>query len=287
MQNIELEMKNISYTIDNKDILNNITFKVEYGDILAILGENGAGKTTLFEILLGIIRPSQGTIRFNGLKDISLIKDSIGVLWDNIKIFPLLRVKEVFHYVSIIYKIPKPIKKYKLLGLQSIEDKFLQELSHGERKKVEILISTMHEPGILILDEPTSTIDPLIQSRIWENIFLEKRRTIIFSTHQWEEAVKYSTKIIFIHKGEILNSPASCEEILNTYKFTSKIVIPKNMDLQIPKQISSLETKNNTIFLLTEEDSDFILSIKQQVMNFSILPIELKDIYCHLTNKKR
>jgi ABC-2 type transport system ATP-binding protein len=282
---MNLSVKQISYSISGKDLLKDISFQLNKGEVLAMLGHNGAGKTTLFEILTDIIRPDSGKIFYNQNRPFSALKGRIGVLWDNISLFPLLKVKEVINYVSAMYKLDKvPLDSFNFLDLKPIENSLMQKLSKGEKRKVEIFVSTVHNPDLLILDEPTYSLDPIIKNVVWENIILQKDRTVLFSTHQWEEACKYATKIIFLYKGKILNEPVTSEEVINSSGFSKKIITHNTIEL---KGINAFfyEKNSNFCFLIEKEDDSELEKIKQQTMNYSISPIDLEDIYHYLINK--
>jgi ABC-2 type transport system ATP-binding protein len=279
---MNLSVEHINYTISGKKILHDISFKINDGDILAILGHNGAGKTSLFEILTGIIRPNTGNVFYNE-RSFSSIKGKTGVLWDDISIFPWLKVKEVIHYVSTIHKIKSySMSYYNYLDLKRIENTFMHKLSKGERKKVELFLSVIHNPELLILDEPTSSLDPLTRNLVWENIILQKNKTILFSTHQWEEAFRYASKIVFLHEGKIINEPCSGEELIHSTQFVQKIAIHNSIRVE-NMNVFSYETKSNIYYLIESDDDSSLDKIKRQTMNYSILPIDLEDIYYYLT----
>ena len=282
---MNLSVEYINYSISKKEILKDISFQLNKGDVLAVLGHNGAGKTSLFEILTDIVRPDSGKIFYDKDKSFSALKGKIGVLWDNISLFSLLKVKEVIRYVSSMYRIKDvSIDAFNYLELKSIENSLMSKLSKGEKRKVEIFLSTIHDPDMLILDEPTSSLDPLIRDVVWENIILQKDRTILFSTHQWEEAFKFASKIIFLYRGKILNQPATGEEIINASKFSRKIIVHNTVPVQ-EINIFSYE-KNSGIHYLIEKENEIVMDkIKAQTLNYSILPIDLEDIYHYLIHK--
>lgn len=284
---MKLEIDHINLELSGKQILQDVSFELNDGDIIALLGDNGAGKTTLFEIITNVISPSSGDVIFDNAKSFNSIKKDIGILWDNIILFPWLKVREVINYVMSIYKIKEvPAIIYETLDLKRIENNFMHTLSKGEKKRVAVFLSTLHNPKFLLLDEPTSELDPLVRRHIWENIFCLNNRTILFSTHTWEEAVHYATKIVFINKGKIINKPCSCKELINSTQFAKKIIVHASVKI---KGITSFsyETKSNTVFLLKSDDIDSLNLIKQQTMNYSVLPVDLEDVYYYLIPDKR
>lgn len=283
-----IDLKNISYTASQKKILNNISLSVDQGEIIALLGENGAGKTTLFEVMAGVICPQEGCVRYFNDKKITQIKKRIGVLWDNQLLFPSLKVKEIINYVSMMYGLKGKYDHsiFNFLELDNLKNMFMRKLSRGEKKRVEILLVTIHNPDILFLDEPTAELDPIIREQIWENIFLPNNRTIIFTTHQWEEANKYATKIAFIHKGKIINTPESVETMITNFELNRKIIFPKEIMTDFLGDYFIYETNVNKVLLLKEKDFQVVLPVVQQRTNsYSVLPVDLKDIFNYLICK--
>jgi ABC-type multidrug transport system ATPase subunit len=227
---MNLSVEKVNYKVSEKKILDDISFVMDDGDSVALLGHNGAGKTSLFEALTDVVKPDSGNILFSEKMPFVKCKTRIGVLWDNITLFPWLRVKEVIRYVLSMHGIGHyPIDSYNYLGIKPIENSFMHKLSKGENRKIELFLATIHEPDFLILDEPTSSIDPIIRDYIWHNIILKKNRTVLFSTHQWDEAEKYANKILFIHEGKLLNNPMSGVSLIEKSKFKIKISVHKNI----------------------------------------------------------
>ncbi|RCW26109.1 ATP-binding cassette domain-containing protein [Marinilabilia salmonicolor] len=280
---MKLKVDQINYKLPLKDILHDISFSIEDGEIIALLGDNGAGKTTLFEIITDIKKQNSGRIIFDNGKSFSKIKKEAGILLDNLTLFPWLKVKEVIDYVSNIYKIKEiPNLIYDSIGLKEIENSLMNSLSKGEKKRVAILLCTLHSPTFLLLDEPTAELDPLRRKLIWENIFLDREKTILFSTHIWEEALQYASKIIFISKGKLVNQPCSSVELLNSIQIEKKIVIHDNIQIKGMNSFS-YNNKSNTTYLLKKEDNISLDQINKQTSNFSILPVTLEDVYYYLT----
>jgi ABC-2 type transport system ATP-binding protein len=279
---MKLSIEHLNYKVSEKKILDDISFTIDDGDILALLGHNGAGKTSLFEVITNIIKPDSGSILFSNKQIFTECKTRAGVLWDNITLFPWLKVKEVIRYVLSMHRIKTySIESYNHLGINTIENSFMHKLSKGEKRKVELFLAIVHEPDFLILDEPTSSLDPIIRDYVWDNIILKKHRTILFSTHQWNEAEKYANKILFIHNGKLLNSPESSSSLIENSKLKNKVSVHKNIKINNIEAFS-YQSESNVNFLIAENDDASLNKIKSQTMNYSILPIDLTDVYQHL-----
>ncbi|HKJ31477.1 MAG TPA: ABC transporter ATP-binding protein [Balneolales bacterium] len=284
----DIAVEHISYQIHEQMIINDLSLQVNRGERLALLGHNGSGKTTLINIMTGLIKADRGKVTYtDNKKSFDKIKNITGIIWDNISIFPLLKVNEVVHFIAHLYSIDSDAytDTYHLLELQDIQNKFMRKLSRGEKKRVEILLSTMHSPRLLIMDEPMASIDPLLREKIWNNIFL-KNKTLFFTTHQWEEAKKYATSIAMIHKGRLLNKPASYKELLASFKFTIKIITTKDVIPDNSNDTFLYENEKTKIALLQNKHDPIIDYIRQKTVNYSIMPVELEDIYRYLIKTK-
>lgn len=284
-----IEATNVSYRSDSILILDDISITVEEREITALLGHNGSGKSTFIDLLCGIIKSKEGKIKiFNN----SFIKEKrkIGVLWDNPVLFPMLKVKEIIRFCQSIYKLKKlPEDYYHILELEKIKDRFYYQLSKGEKKRVAIYITVIHNPSLIILDEPTSDLDPIVREKIWNNIFKDNSRSIFFTTHLWEEAEKYADKVYFIHGGRILQKPSSPQAYIDNCKFKQKIILPKKyldgVDIKSGIEEEIIEDDNNYNILINRDINEVISKISKYTPNFTVLPIELKDVYQILINE--
>lgn len=204
---IEIEDLKKTYTNFNLNIKD---LKIPSGEVIGLIGENGAGKTTLIKLLLNIINKDSGTIKiFNkDSKEQELeIKEEIGVVLDN-SFFPeTLNAKDINSIMKDIYKKWDTNLFYKYLQDFKIKDnQILKTMSKGMRKKVEIATSLAHHPKLLILDEATSGLDPIVRNEILDiflNFIEDEEHTIILSTHITSDLEHIADHIIFINNGEI------------------------------------------------------------------------------------
>lgn len=202
--------------------LNNVNFRIESGSIFGLLGPNGAGKTTLIKILAGLITDFTGKININ---DISLpsrkIADMLGYMPQNYALYMELSVKENLDFFGGIYGMKnKSIRKKQIdkllniLGLESKRDTVLNHLSGGMKQRVSLGCALVHNPKILLLDEPTIGLDPKLRLEFW-NYFkelAESGSTILITTHVFDEA-KYCSNLAFIKNGNLI-AKGTKEEIL-------------------------------------------------------------------------
>lgn len=197
--------------------------KISSGVVVGLIGENGAGKTTLIKLILKIISSESGKIKvFNkDLEEQELqIKEDIGVVLDNTFFPEILNAENIDTIMKDIYKNWDSKLFYKYLSDFGIKDnQILKTMSKGMRKKVEIATALSHHPKLLILDEATSGLDPIIRNEILElllDFVADEEHTILFSTHITSDLEHIADYIIFINKGKIIIE-SSKDEIIDNY----------------------------------------------------------------------
>lgn len=207
---MSIELKDISKTYNNIEVLKNINFSVKKGEILGLLGINGAGKSTIMKIICSYVKPNSGKVKIceNDIEThTKLTKSKIGYLSEKNPLYEEMYVNEFLIFISRFYK-----EKNKNLNtvlentnLKDIKNKKIKILSAGQRKRVGIAQAILHDPDVLILDEPTATLDPNQKNEIHNLIkVLGENKAILFSSHIIDEVEKICDRIIIIHKGNII-----------------------------------------------------------------------------------
>ena len=240
MLRVQKLCKTFNTSIFQKSVVaaENISFDVEFGSICGIVGQNGAGKTTTIRMILGILLPDSGSISIGGIEHIDktifgylpeergLYKKS--TVWENLFYLGSLKLKDK----SIIQSSIKYwLERFDILDYKNRE---IAELSKGNQQKIQFIASILHNPKILIVDEPFSGLDPLNQV-LFKDILIELKKTglaIIFCTHQLQTAEEICDSIVMIHQGKVaLNG--TIEEIKHQYHSDSfDIVFDVNSELQ-------------------------------------------------------
>lgn len=209
-----IEIKNISKKIANNKILDNISFAVNQGEVLGFLGPNGAGKTTTMKIITSFWTPDSGEVMVGGLnvaKDSLKIRTKIGYLPENVPLYDDMRVYEYLKFVSEVRGISKNRIKQRIrevaeaCGLKSVIRKPVEELSKGYKQRLGLAQAIIHDPDVLILDEPTTGLDPNQIVEIRDLIKrIGKEKTVIFSTHILSEASAICDRVVIINNGQIV-----------------------------------------------------------------------------------
>lgn len=251
-----IEVKNITKKYGSFTAVDNISFKIEEGEIIGLLGPNGAGKSTTMNMITGYIEPTEGEIKVEGY-DISKkpkkAKAQIGYMPEGVPLYSDLTVKEFVTYMAELKKVDRKTRKEKVekiieqTGLKDVEKKLTRNLSRGYKQRVSMAGALVGEPKILILDEPTVGLDPKqiteIRSLIKE---LGKTHTIILSSHILSEVSQICNKVIIINKGKIV-----------------AIDTPENLEKKVEN--------NNTTYVTVEDTENKIETMKEKIP-------EIKDI---------
>lgn len=223
--------------IFNKNVvLDNLTLEIPYDEIFGIIGKSGSGKTTLLSILVGFLRPEKGKVFYQGqeITDVhNAIRQEFGFTAQEGSFYPKLTVKENLEYFGTLYnlssvemknKIPNVLK---LVKLEGEENKLACDLSSGMKKRLDIACGILHDPRVLILDEPTEDLDPLLRKEILnllKKINREKNVTIVMTSHLLSEMEQICTKLAILHDKKILTS-GTLNELKDNYSKNQEIIL--------------------------------------------------------------
>jgi len=207
---MSLLINNVTKKFGEQTALNNVNISIDKNEIIGLLGPNGAGKSTLMKSIVGALKIDAGEIIFNG-KNIGEheieSKKNIGFLPENNPLYLEMYVKEYLQFVANIHKIPssRVDEVIKLVGITPEKSKKIGQLSKGYKQRVGLAQAIIHQPDLLILDEPTNGLDPnqIIEIR---NVVKEigQQKTVLLSTHIMQEVEALCSRVILIHKGNIL-----------------------------------------------------------------------------------
>lgn len=307
-----IEIKNLQKKFGNNVVLDDISFSVKKGEILGFLGPNGAGKSTTMKIITSFWHLNKGSVLIDGLdvnKDSIKTRQKIGYLPETVPLYDDMKVFEYLKFVAEIRGIEKDAIKTRIsevaeeTGLKKVLLKPIDELSKGYRQRVGLAQAIMHKPDILILDEPTTGLDPNQIVEIRDLIKkIGKEKTVIFSTHILSEVSATCDRAIIINNGKIV-AEGSTEELLK--KAGAKEIIyvkikgPKNdiiNKLKILENINNVEIKDkesDDVYgyeIKAKEGLDLRESLSAAIMNsgWSILEFKketmsLEDVFRDLT----
>ena len=194
-----LDVQNISKNYGRQAAVKAVSFSIEKGEIVGFLGVNGAGKSTTMKIIAGCMLPDSGTV----------VKSSLGFLPEDNPLYDEMYVPEYLRYVAGLYALTHPKEKVEEIiqqtGLHPERHKRIEQLSKGYRQRVGLAQAIIHQPELLLLDEPTAGLDPNQTKEIHAFLLsLSQEKGILFSSHTLSEVATICTRILFIHQGKIV-----------------------------------------------------------------------------------
>lgn len=211
-----VEVKELAKVINERIIVDRISFKVEEGELFGLLGSNGSGKTTTFNMLSGLLSPSSGSVRIMGrdIKESDFIRMQIGFVTQADSFYDTLTVAENLRFFASQFGInsgetEKRLKK--LLGQMKLvekKDSVSARLSGGMKKRLNMACSLMHDPKVVFLDEPTVGLDPIVRREVWEVIeaLHSEGKTIILTSHYMDEIERLCDRVAIMFSGRIVAS---------------------------------------------------------------------------------
>ncbi|PBQ33339.1 gliding motility-associated ABC transporter ATP-binding subunit GldA [Sphingobacteriaceae bacterium] len=275
---MSIQVKNITKLYGTQKALNNISFEVGSNEIVGFLGPNGAGKSTMMKILTCYIPPTQGSATVGGFDIASQsldVRKQIGYLPEHNPLYLDMYVKEFLEFAGNLHKIKNCNARVKemiaVTGLQLEQNKKIGALSKGYRQRVGLAQAMIHDPKVLIMDEPTTGLDPNQLEEIRNLIkSLGKQKTVMLSTHIMQEVEAICDKVIIINKGEIVAN----DETKNLQKNSTKQIITVEFDkivssdlLKTIPQIDQVNFLQNTTWQLISLSKD---DVRKEIFNFAV-----------------
>jgi len=293
-----LILEGLRKQFDGAYAVNNMSFKVEKGDVYGFLGPNGAGKTTTIRMIMGIIHPDNGSINLNGNDINALGRQNLGYLPEDRGLYQKQRIEEILHYFGSLRGLQKLDAKKKSsmwldrFGLLDQGGRKVEELSKGNQQKIQFILSLLHDPDLIILDEPFTGLDPLNQILLKE-IIQEKQdegKTIIFSTHQMEQVERLCNNICLIDSGSIVVEGALKEIRKKHSSDAVEVRYSGEIDeKEVTNYFKELDIKENTISgVLSKNPNQFLewINAKVDVLSFQLKIPTLEQIFLEEVGSK-
>ena len=262
---MSIEVLSVSKSYETQLALNEISFSAKKGEIIGFLGPNGAGKSTMMKILTGYISPTKGTVFVSGidvLKNPIAAKAKIGYLPEQNPLYQEMYVREYLQFQASIFKVSKETIATVLedVGLLPEVHKKISQLSKGYQQRVGLAAALIHNPDVLILDEPTTGLDPNQLQEIRTLLKkLGKEKTILFSTHIMQEVEAVCDRVIIIKKGELLVD-TSIEELKDSNEQIIEVTFDYKIEEQfiqrLPNIISYKNNFDNTWYITFNSSED-------------------------------
>jgi len=297
-----VDINNLVKIYDNRfKALNKINLSIPKGSFFGLLGPNGAGKTTTIGILTGLINKTSGAAKILNhdiLVDYKNARRSIGLSPQEINLDVFFSIKKILEFQAGYFGVPSnvAIKKVdevlKKLGIYDKKDNTARHLSGGMKRRVQIAKALVHDPPILILDEPTAGVDIELRHMLWDYLtdLNKEGKTILLTTHYIEEAEKLCNEIAIINNGEIIKQGETKSIIKEVSLSTIEIEVDKPNNIKLSDNFDS-SINDNIIKIQTKEANKEITKIIKEIEqtaiinNINIINSSLEDAFLKLTNK--
>lgn len=282
-EKIIIEIKNLCKNYGKARGVTKVDLEVYEGETFGFIGPNGAGKSTTIRTMLNFLFPTSGEIKIFGLDVItnsSVIKSEIGYVPAEVNYYDHMRVIDLLNFAASFHSDVDKIRiDYLCNKFELDKNRKINELSFGNKKKVSIIQALLHHPKLLILDEPTNGLDPLMQKKVFEMLKEEKDMTIFLSSHNLAEVEKHCDRVAIIKEGKIVdikdvskvNKGSIKKVVITTYK---KIKLKLN-------GISDMSFANNELQFRYDGDINVLLEelSKYNISDIAILPLTLEDSF--------
>lgn len=271
-----LKVEHVTKYYDNFRAVNDLSFEVKDGEIFGLLGVNGAGKTTTFRMIMGLLDKTEGDITLNGKKIDYSVTDEIGFLTEERSLLPSKTVLEQAVFYGVLKgltekEVEKRLDKYlEEFNITDYKNKKIKELSKGNQQKIQFIISIIHEPKLLILDEPFSGLDPINVEMFKKEILrLKKKGTmIIFSSHMMEHIEYFCDSLIILVKGNTVLK-GKLAKIKEDFR-KKNVKVKADLNEEEIKKVKGVEhiEKNKDEYTIRIEDNSYINTLFKAISKY-------------------
>ncbi len=284
-----------------------LTFEIHEGEVFGLLGPNGAGKTTTISVLSTLLKPHGGEARIFGAsirEDVAGVRAKIGLVPQNISLYPSLTAAENIRFFGRMYGVKPPLldqrvdELLELVGLDKRRDDRVGVYSGGMKRRLNLAVSLVHQPRLLLLDEPTVGVDPHSREHIFDIIRNLKRggTAILYTTHYMEEAENLCDRLAIMDEGQIA-ATGTLNELLATRGCAETILLRGAHPSQVKSRFAThpdvreIDSEGDTCRLLVSRASGLLGPLQDLTKNnpnvsIQITPMSLGDLFLHLTGKE-
>lgn len=303
-----LIVQDIVKQFSEKKVLDGLTFEINSGEVLGVLGPNGAGKSTTFNIMTGLIQADSGSVKFKNDTNPSSkkYKKSLGVVPQDISLYSNMTVEENLKFIGKLYGVLGKKLEEKVnetLGEMNLNDKrkeAIKNLSGGMKRRVNIAAALLHNPELVIMDEPTVGVDPQSRSDIWDIIrgLKKKGKSIILTSHYVDEIERLSDRVIVINNGKVI-AEGIVDELIEKYCRNYVYIVefysfqenfPEELNRQ--RMVKSIDIDGNKVKINVDSDKNILESIIQiasklnmEIRNIDVKKPNLEDVFFYFTGK--
>ena len=302
-EEIVVEVKDLVKAYGDVKAVRGISFNIAKGEVFGMLGPNGAGKSTTVEIIEGLRRADSGSATVLGInisKDTRTVKERIGVQSQSPALFPDLQVKEIINFFRSLYKKSVPTSQIiDLASLQESRDILFRNLSGGQQQRLSVALAFVNDPEIIVLDEPTTGLDPQARRAMWEVIenFRSSGKTVLLTTHYMEEAQRLCDRIAIMDYGKII-ALSSPQQLIESNIKESAIQFkmkeyPGDQVLASLPDVTKVIKEGDDIVIYTSNIPIVIAGLlglasqrSTELSELSVRQATLEDVFLKLTGKR-
>jgi ABC-2 type transport system ATP-binding protein len=298
-----VEVSHLVKTYGDVKAVNSISFSIIKGEVFGMLGPNGAGKSTTVEIIEGLRSADSGSATVLGMdvsKDTRTVKERIGVQSQSPALYPDLKVREIINFFRSLYKKSVPTSQIiDLVSLQESQDVLFRNLSGGQQQRLSVALAFVNDPEIIVLDEPTTGLDPQARRAMWEVIetFRSSGKTVLLTTHYMEEAQRLCDRIAIMDYGQII-ALASPQRLIESNIKESAIQFkmkeyPSDQVLASLPDVCKVIREGDDIIVYTNNIPSAISGLlglasqlSTELSELSVRQASLEDVFLKLTGKR-
>ena len=307
----QIEIKDLTKKFGNHLVLDNVNLSIPQQKIFGIIGESGSGKTTLLKSIVGFWKIDSGDIIFEGRnlsKNEKFIRQIVGFATQDSGVYPKLTVKENLEYFGSLSNVPKETLKnniekvLKFVELEHAKNELAENLSGGMQRRLDIACSLIHNPRILILDEPTEDLDPLLRREIMELIrkINSDSTTVIITSHLLDETEALCDEIAILHQGKVLKT-GTPEQLRNSFSKEEEIILELeskkyagivNKLKTHKKKVTSTKIENGKLVIRAKNAEPVLIEIirwvessKEKLVEVDVRKASLGEVFESLVRK--
>jgi ABC-2 type transport system ATP-binding protein len=299
-----IKAENLKKRFGSTVAIDDVSFEVKKGETFGLLGPNGAGKTTTIQLLCGLLKPDSGTVTLDGKTDPTLVdvRLSLGMVPQTLAIYEELSAEENLRFFGRIYGLSgRQLKErvgncLEIAGLTQRRKERVSKYSGGMKRRLNMVCSLLHEPPLLLLDEPTVGVDPQSRNSIFDTIEAMKNqgRTIIYTTHYMEEAERLCDRVAILDYGKILDMD-SVHNLIVKHGGPSRVEVEFEKVVPDPDKIKQLIDNKNIQFeetkirFETNQPMESLAMLNRSGIHFQSLKVEtanLEDVFLNLTGRR-
>ena len=287
-----LEVKNLYKTYKDIKAVNGVSFTVDQGLCFGLLGPNGAGKTTTIEVIEDVIPPTSGEILYKGKSRAASFKDEIGIQFQTTSLLSHLTIRETLQTFQNLYRKTADIDDLMALcRLTNFQHQYNDQISGGQRQRFLLALALINQPELLILDEPSTGLDPQARHNLWDLVQKIKKegKTIFLTTHYMEEAQRLCDEIAIMDYGKII-ARGTPKELIRQFSPEMTVVLPKerfdlltdNLGLSYRNVAESIEIKTEDVNSCLND----LLSHNIDLTDLTVRSPSLETVFLNLTGRK-